>query len=140
MVLVADESRLERKCGIKSIWYPKGKQPEIRADFKTEAWSFYGALNVKIGEETVYDAPRQKSFHTVCFLRKLERQYQGKKVLLLWDGSPSHRGKVKEYLRERDKKWRLRIEYFPTYSPELNPQEKVWKKAKQAVDRNKDKI
>jgi len=138
VVLVADECRLQRESGLTSIWYQRGKYPEIRVDQVKEAVSFYGALNVKTGKVTILDAPRQKSLYTVQFLRKLESKYKGKNVLLIWDGAPSHRGKVKDYLKEKDKKWKLEIMYFPSYSPDLNPQEHVWKRARQEVTHNSE--
>lgn len=119
-----------------SIWYPKGKQPTIRVNQVREAVSFYGALDVQRGREIVMKTPRQESCYTVEFLRKLERRYAGKKVLLLWDGAPWHRGKVREYLEERNKQWFLEILYFPPYSPDMNPQEQVWKAAKRQCTHN----
>ena len=138
MVLVSDECRVEREFGIMGIWYLKGKQPSVAVDQKKEAISFYGALNVVTGKETVSPAPRQTSEYTVRFLRKLEKEYQGKKVLLIWDGAPWHRGKVRDYLKEKGKKWWLEIIYFPAYSPDLNPQEHVWKLAKQTCTHNSE--
>jgi len=59
-------------------------------------------------------------------------------VLLIWDGAPSHRGKVKKYLARRNLRWHLEITYFPAYSPDLNPEEKVWKKGKQKITNNSE--
>ena len=78
------------------IWYPKGKQPTIAVEQEKETVSFYGAVNVATGKEVVYKTVRQTSEYTVAFLRKLEKMYQSKKVLLIWDGAPWHRGKVKD--------------------------------------------
>lgn len=138
MVLVADECRLEKESSAMRIWFPKGKQPTIKVDQDKEAISFYGALNVATGKEIAYKAVRQTSEYTVKFLRKLEKIYQGKKVLLIWDGAPWHRGKVKDYLKEKNKKWKLELMYFPPYSPDLNPQEKVWKKTREYCAHNSE--
>ncbi|KKS83477.1 MAG: hypothetical protein UV59_C0038G0002 [Candidatus Gottesmanbacteria bacterium GW2011_GWA1_43_11] len=101
MVLVSDECRIQKESGITSIWYQRGKYPEIKVEQVKQALSFYGALDVKTGRETVLDASRQTSFYTVRFLRKLEAKYRGKNVLLIWDGAPSHRGEVRKYLKEK---------------------------------------
>jgi transposase len=85
--------------------------------------SYYGALNVKTGE---------------CHLKGFEKAYKGKKVLLIWDGAPWHRGEVKKYLKQKHKKFQLRIEYFPPYWPKLHPQERVWKDAKQHTCHNSE--
>lgn len=55
----------------------------------------------------------------------LLRKLRGK-VLLLWDGSPIHRGQaVKDFLRAGAAK-RLRLEQLPGYAPDLNPDEGIW--------------
>jgi transposase len=55
----------------------------------------------------------------------LLRQLRGK-VLLIWDGSPIHRGQaVKDFLRAGAAK-RLHLEQLPGYAPDLNPDEGIW--------------
>jgi len=139
VVLVEDETRVQKESGITNIWYKKGKYPKIKVNQEKKALSFYGALDVKTGEEIIMDAPKQKSAYTVEFLRRLESFYKGKSVLLIWDGAPWHRGEVRQYLKkETEKKWRLKIIYFPAYSPDLNPQEHVWKQAKEETTKNSE--
>lgn len=146
MVLVEDESRVQRESSLKSIWFSKGQYPIIKVDQKKEGRSFYGTLNVKTGKCHLWDTDKQNSRHTVDYLKQLEDHYQGMDVLLVWDGAPSHRGEVKKYLKElhkqkrtyHKKRWKLQLMYFPPYSPKLNPQERVWKAAKQATTHNSE--
>lgn len=147
MVLVEDEARIERESGLKSIWYEKGQSPTIRVDQKKEGQSFYGALDIKSGKCHLWDtADRQNSQNTVRFLRQLEDYYQRKDVLLIWDGAPSHRGEVKNYLKNlhhqrrtyHKRRWKLQIIYFPPYWPKLNPQEGIWKQGKQHSTHNSE--
>lgn len=109
--------------------------------------SFYGALDVKLGICHLWDTQdKQNSANTVRFLRQLEDKYQGLDVLLIWDGAPSHRGKVKDYLRQlhqqrrtyHNRRWKLQIMYFPPYWPKLNPQEGIWKQGKQHTTHNSE--
>lgn len=147
MVLVEDECRIERESGLKSIWYEKGQFPTIRVDQKKEGTSFYGALDVKLGRCHLWDTQdKQNSANTTQFLRQLEDKYQGLDVLLIWDGAPSHRGEVKNYLKSlhqqrrtyHHKRWKLQIIYFPPYWPKLNPQEGIWKQGKQHTTHNSE--
>jgi len=65
------------------------------------------------------------SYAMVGFLRVRLRKLHGK-ILLIWDGSPIHRGQpVKDFLRRGAAK-RLRLEQLPSYAPDLNPAEGVW--------------
>jgi len=64
----------------------------------------------------------------VCvFLRELLRHLRGPVVVLL-DNSSTHQGAPLERLLARHR--RLRIEHFPAYAPQLNPDEGVWSLAK----------
>ena len=138
MVLVEDEAKVQRESDLKAIWYLQGVQPTIRVEQVKEAHSFYGALNVRSGKCHLKDFTWQTSKNTVIFLEALEHIYKGKDVLLIWDGAGHHRGEVKNYLKRKNKKWNLHIEYFPPYSPDLNPQEMVWKQGKANTAHNSE--
>jgi transposase len=138
VVLVEDEVKLQPESNSKRIWYQKGKQPEIKVTGKKGGASFYGALNLKSGKCHLREFDWQKSAYTVQFLEGLEKYYQGKDVLLIWDGANTHRGEVKKYLKRKNKKWKLTILYFPPYSPKLNPQERVWRQAKNKTCHNSE--
>jgi len=67
----------------------------------------------------------------VCvFLRELLRQLRGPVIVLL-DNSSTHKGEpLRKLLCQHP---RLSIEHFPSYAPELNPDEGVWSLAKQEL-------
>jgi transposase len=66
-----------------------------------------------------------RSPDVVRFLRVLLRKIAGK-LLVIWDGSPIHRGQpIKEFLRRGAAK-RLHLEQLPGYAPDLNPDEGIW--------------
>ena len=55
-------------------------------------------------------------------------------ILLLWDKAPWHRGEpIRKIL---DANPRLEIIRFPTASPDLNPQEHVWKAVRSTISHN----
>jgi transposase len=138
VVLVEDECRIEREAGVTALWSLKGKPVVIHVDQEKEAVSFYGALNLKTGDCHVLSTEgRQNSVVTVRFLKTLEERYRGKKVLLIWDSAPSHFKEVKTYLRGK-RNWQLEILPLPPYSPELNPQEHIWRKGRQLVTHNSE--
>lgn len=64
------------------------------------------------------------------FLRELLRHLRGPVIVLL-DNSSTHRGApIEQLLRQHS---RLRIEHFPSYAPQLNPDEGVWSLAKREL-------
>jgi transposase len=58
-------------------------------------------------------------------LKHLLRHIPGK-LLVIWDGAPIHRGQpVKDFLAQGGAR-RIRLEQFPGYAPDLNPDEGIW--------------
>ena len=67
----------------------------------------------------------------VCvFLRELLRQLRGPVIVLL-DNSSTHQGEPLQKLLGQHP--RLRVKHFPSYAPELNPDEGVWSLAKREL-------
>jgi transposase len=67
----------------------------------------------------------------VCmFLRELLRHLRGAVIVLL-DNSSTHQGAPLRQLLHRHR--RLHLEHFPSYAPELNPDEGVWSLAKRVL-------
>ena len=83
-------------------------------------------------EGKLYMTEQERDFKgedVVRFLKHLMRQIEGK-LLIIWDGSPIHRGgAVKDFLASGPSR-RLKLEQLPCYAPELNPDEGIWKHLK----------
>ena len=76
-----------------------------------------------------------KSPDIVRFLKHLLRHIPGK-LLVIWDGAPIHRGQpVKDFLAQGGAQ-RIRLERFPGYAPDLNPDEGIWTYLKHVELRN----
>jgi len=50
-------------------------------------------------------------------------------LLVIWDGSPIHKGEVRTFLAEGGAK-QIHVEQLPAYAPDLNPAEGVWHQLK----------
>ena len=59
------------------------------------------------------------------FLCRLPRKIPGK-LLVIWDGSPIHRGQAIKKCLARGTAKRLHLERLPGYAPDLNPKEGIW--------------
>jgi transposase len=134
-VLCEDEMVLSTKTTFQKIWLPKGAYPKIEVSNKKEARSIYGFLNLKTGKETAFKTDWQNMYITAEVLGKLRRTYKTEKIVLLWDGPGSHRGKEVTKFLEND--GNIEVIYFPRYSPEQNPQEHVWREGRKEVTHNK---
>ena len=75
------------------------------------------------------------SAESVRFLKHLWAQWE-RHLLVIWDGSPIHRGaEVKAYLADGATKY-VHLEPLPPYAPDLNPDEGVWNHLKDVELRN----
>jgi transposase len=78
-----------------------------------------GRLVFRVEKKTV------NSTTFIDFLDKIRKHHKNRKVIVIVDRAPSHTsGKVKKYVKENKRAFALY--YLPPYSPELNPDEKVW--------------
>ncbi len=86
----------------------------------------------------LYSLVRQaplNSVDTVSFLKHLLHCLSNK-MLVIWDGSPIHRGPaVREFLASGAAK-RIHLERLPPYAPDLNPAEGIWNQLKYTEMRN----
>jgi len=57
------------------------------------------------------------------------------RLLIIWDGSPIHRGEVRELLRQGASR-HIHLEALPPYAPDLNPVECAWHYLKSVELRN----
>ena len=130
---------LNQETKTKNVWYRRGEEPVIEAKRKGESANFYGALNMKTGKCVALETKKQNSQITVEFLKKLLKIYQNKKIFLIWDGAGWHKSKeIRQFLSETNQgKTKLELFSFPPYSPELNPQEHVWKALRQNITHNR---
>jgi transposase len=108
---------------------PVGKTPVLHERLSRDHLSAMSAITL---EGKLYMIEQEKAFKgedVVRFLKHLMGQIRGK-LLIIWDGSPIHRGgAVKEFLASGAAS-RLQLEQLPGYAPDLNPDEGIWKHLK----------
>ena len=74
------------------------------------------------------------SLDRVIFLKHL-LPHVSEKLLVIWDGSPIHKGHVRTFLAEGGARL-IHLEQLPPYAPDLNPGEGVWQHLKHVEMRN----
>jgi transposase len=106
-----------------------GKTPILHEHLSRDHISAMSGITL---EGKLYMVEQERAFKgedVVRFLKHLMRQIPGK-LLVIWDGSPIHRGQaVKDFLAGGAAS-RVRVERLPGYAPDLNPDEGVWKHLK----------
>ena len=109
-------------------WAKRGSRPVVEINSKNVCTNIFGARSI---HSFVYSfSKRKKQRDFVKFSDKLVKRWG--KVLLFVDNGPCHHGKiVDKFLSSHEKTFRL--EFFSTYSPDLNPQEQCWKPARKKL-------
>jgi transposase len=132
-LVFADESGFLLIPNVVRTWAPQGETPIHRhRQGRRDKISVISGISVSPKRHRLglyyllfYDNIGQDE---VCvFLRELLRHMRGSIIVLL-DNSSTHKGAPLEQLLGQHP--RLRIEYFPSYAPQLNPDEGVWSLAK----------
>lgn len=112
-----------------------GQTPILRHSYKRDRISAISAVTVspsrkRLGLYFRFHTTNITGVEVIGFLRHLLRHLRGP-IVLLWDGGTIHRRViVKEFLRQHK---RLHAHRFPAYTPQVNPDEFVWTKAKNSL-------
>jgi transposase len=124
-IVWVDESAFYLLPHLVQTWAPRGKTPHLAVKHTKDHLSAISGITL---DGRLFLQVREGSYDgatVVGFLRALLRKLRGR-IILIWDGSPIHRGQaVKDFLRRGAAK-RLHLEQLPGYAPDLNPDEGVW--------------
>lgn len=116
-------------------WAPRGQTPVHRHWYRRDKVSVISGISLsprrcRLGLYYRLFPHNIRRLDVCEFLRHLMRHLKGPLIALL-DNSRTHKGDPIGMLRCKHR--RLRVEYFPAYAPELNPDEAVWSLAKRSI-------
>jgi len=99
VVLYLDQCHLIWDDARGYIWGPSDQRLEIPIVNQRERQTYYGAIDALSGEMTVIPFDEANGYWTMIFVEYLRQQYEGKRLVLCWDGASYHRGEeMREYL------------------------------------------
>lgn len=134
VLLALDQMSLYFQATTTRVWSPCGQTPTLRVATQRDHVHFYGALNLRSGQEVALPVPQQASEITCHFLDHLQSIYPQQALFILWDRAKWHQGQaLHDYLVAHP---HLHTLHFPPGSPQLNPQEHVWSLARHAISHN----
>jgi len=136
VILCEDEMILTTETTMQKVWLPEGEFPKITCTTGgRKRRSVYGFLNMKTGQEHAFKTEYQNMYQTREILQAMRKLYPTQKIVLLWDNAGWHKGSVtQEYIKQDGSIVEIP---FPTYAPEENPQEHVWKQGRTQVTHNR---
>jgi transposase len=124
-----DEASIRADYHSGTTWAPVGHTPVVASTGSKETVSMLSAITYKGAISFDVRTGSVNSEVFIEFVKKILKDAEGRKVYLIVDGASTHTSKM-------TRKWveslggQLRLFILPAYSPELNPDELVWKNVK----------
>jgi len=132
--LCEDESIFIYDSLSRYIWAPQGTKPIILTTGSHRRTCLFGALSLE-GRQLFRQYPNVNGENFLKYLKKLKKKFSP--MLLFLDRSlPHHKDQaVSRWLREN--RQHVRVRWFPTARPELNPIEECWNILKDELQANR---
>ena len=124
MLIFLDESGFNTTPHIVTTWAPKGETPIFQHPFTWHKLSVISAVTTK-GKLyfRIHKKASVSKSDIINFIRQILYQ-TSENIILYLDGLPQHKSKqVQSFIENHE---RLEGRRFPSYSPDLNPDEGVW--------------
>jgi transposase len=131
-----DEASFALWGSLSYTWALKGHQPQVRTTGVRKGYKVFGAIDFFSGR-LIYQGTeaRFRSDTYQAFLQHLLAQVSGP-IILIQDGARYHTSRsTREFIAHNQA--RLRVYQLPSYSPDYNPIEHLWKKIKTQVTHNR---
>jgi transposase len=130
LLLFGDEASFPQWGTLTYTWARRGQQPKVKTCGKRKGYKVFGLIEYFTGR-LFYQGQegRLNSAAYMAFLTRVLAQTT-QPIILIQDGAKYHTSaETKAFFAQQAA--RLQVFQFPTYSPDYNPIEKLWKKIKQ---------
>jgi transposase len=125
MLYFHDESGISLTPNLGKTWAPKGKTPIIRITGKRGGFCVTSAISPAGRLVFRLEKGKVNADKTIEFFTQIRAQHRNRKIIVVTDQARPHTAaKVAKFVEQHKKSFALY--YLPSYSPELNPDEKVW--------------
>lgn len=134
VLLCMDETDLLLFPPLRSAWSLRGVPARVEISGWNEKRVVFGAINVRTGHLFLLARERNQAVDFQVFLRWITSHYRGWHVVLLLDQHPAHIAATTAALaRAVD----VELWWLPKRSPELNPLDQLWGKARDILSSNR---
>jgi len=119
-----DESNISLTAFLGKTWSPRGKTPTQKVTGKRGGISAMSAISKQGALLFTLHEKRIASDEIIHFLDQLLKHHMRRHVVVVMDQATPHTSKKTQNYIANQK--RLHVFYLPPYSPDWNPDEKVW--------------
>ena len=130
LLLFGDEASFPQWGTLTYTWARRGQQPTVKTSGKRKGYKVFGLIEYFQGHFFYQGQEgRLNSAAYIAFLTRVLEQTT-RPIILIQDGAKYHTSaETKAFFAQQTA--RLEVCQLPTYSPDYNPIEKLWKKIKQ---------
>jgi transposase len=119
-----DEAHVSLTAFLGKTWAPRGHTPRQRVTGKRGGVAAMSAINGSGRLIFRLHDKRICSEEVIAFLGQMRRHHRKRHLVVVMDQAPPHTAKkTREYIESQT---RLHVFHLPKYSPDWNPDEKVW--------------
>jgi transposase len=131
-LLFVDEATGRRHPTLTAQWCLVDEVPEVPTGDDHTKIHLYGAVAPRTGRTHYHIGQALGQAEFATFLRQLLRDYEEQEWVVIHDRAEQHKGPPVAAVVQAAK-GRLRLQPQPAYSPELNPEERIWKWMRRVV-------
>jgi DDE superfamily endonuclease/Winged helix-turn helix len=134
-LIFVDAATVRRHPTLTAQWCLVDEVPEVPTGDDHAKVHVYGAVAPLTGRTHYHISPAWGKEEFARFLQHLLAYHPGRQLLVIHDRGEQHKGPPVEAI-VRAAHGRLVLKAQPAYSPELNPQERIWKGLRRGVTHN----
>jgi transposase len=135
LILFEDEASFAQWGSLSYTWARRGQQPEVQTSGKRKGYKVFGAIEYFSGRlfyQGIEGRFTSDSYHV--FLHMI-LAHTTEHLFLIHDGARYHTSKATQQFLETHRE-RITAHPLPSYSPDYNPIEYLWKKTKKRATHN----
>jgi transposase len=133
-VWCGDETTVREFPPLHAAWAKRGQQRVVVISGRNGRRVIHGALNAATGAFVSLIRERSRQDDCLAFVEALAKGHPATPKLLVWDNAPPHHPKR---VHAAAAAGQISIAFLPFRSPELNPDEDLWRLAKAPIAANR---
>ena len=135
-VVFVDAVHPTHQARVVGCWMPEGEKIAVAPSSGRDRVNIHGAINLETGATQMLEVPAANAESTIALLKSILAAYPLMVMIHVFlDNARYHHAKlVQEWLAQNGS--RISLHFIPTYSPHLNPIERLWGAMHRAVTHN----
>ncbi len=136
-VMFADAVHPTHAARPTGCWAPKETKVAIDQTSGRQRLNIHGAIDLETGKTRMLDVLTVDAMSTIALLMAIEALYPALRLIHVFmdQAKYHHAKKVRQWLAQPGR--RIKLHFIPTYSPHLNPIERLWGLMHKNVTHNK---